>query len=98
MASEAEEAEGAAATAPVGPEAARLELVVREVDRPGGLVEHDLEVTRLTTSATVGDLVDTVAAPLAPAGDGPIWRVVIDGVPVPLDRPLRSSGLRRAQC
>ena len=36
MASEAEETGGAAAAVPVGPEVARLELVVREVDGPGG--------------------------------------------------------------
>ena len=68
MASEAEETGGSAATAPVGPEAARLELVVREVDGPGGPVEHDLEVTRLTTSATVGDLVDAIGARRSPVG------------------------------
>ena len=79
----------------VGPEAARLELVVREVDGPGGPVEHDLEVTGLTTSATVGDLVDAVGARLTPAGDRSDLAAVIDGVPVTLDRPLRSSGLRR---
>ena len=94
MASEAEEAGGARAVA-VGPEVARLELVVREVDGPGGPVEHDLAVTRLSPSATVGDLVDAVTARLAPAGDRPGRAVVIDGVPVTLDRALRSSGLRR---
>ena len=80
---------------PVGPEVARLELVVREVDRPGGPVEHDIEVTRLTPSATVRDLVDAVTARLTPAGDRADRAAVIDGVPVTLDRPLRSSGLRR---
>ena len=82
-------------TVPVGPGAARLELVVREVDGPGGPVEHDLEVTRLTTSATVGDLVDAVAVRLTPGGERSDPGVVIDGVPVTLDQPLRSSGLRR---
>ena len=49
----------------------------------------------MTTSATVGDLVDAVAVRLTPAGERSDPVVVIDGVPVTLDRPLRSSGLRR---
>ena len=85
-------------TVPVGAGAARLELVVREVDGPGGPVEHDLEVTRLTTSATVGDLVDAVAVRLTPGGERSDPGVVIDGVPVTLDQSLRSSGLRRGWC
>ena len=82
MASEAEEAEGAAATAPVGPEAARLELVVREVDGPGGLVEHDLEVTGAPPDCSAPP------RPLVPprwrwhgpgVGHGPLAVFVIDG-------------------
>ena len=95
MTSEAEEPGCARAAVPVGPEVARLELVVREVDRSGGRVEHDVEVTRMTASATVGDLVDAVTAPVAPTGERVDRAVVIDGAPVPRDRPLWSSGLRR---
>ena len=80
---------------PIGPEVARLALVVREVDRPGGPVEHDIEVTLLTPSAPVGDLVEAVMARLTPAGHRADRTAVIDDVHVALDRPLRSSGLRR---
>ena len=90
----ANEAEERVATA-VGPEVARLELVVREVGGPGGPVERDLEVTSQASSATVGDLVDAVTGPAAPGRGGRAAAVQVDGRPVPLDRPLRSSGLRR---
>ena len=68
---------------------------MREVDRSGGRVEHDVEVTHMTASATVGDLVDAVTAPVAPTGERLERAVVIDGTPMPRDRPLWSSGLRR---
>jgi DNA segregation ATPase FtsK/SpoIIIE, S-DNA-T family len=90
MASVAEES----VSTPVGPEAARLELVVREVDRPGGPIEHDVEVTHQSPSATVGDLVDAVTALLA-RDRAVVERAEIDGQPVGLDQSLRSSGLRR---
>ena len=86
MTSEAEAPGGARAAVPVGTEVARLELVVREVGRSGCRVEHDVEVTRVTAAATVGDLVDAVMARLAPTGDALDRAVVIDGVPVALDR------------
>ena len=95
MASEAEEAGGAAARRRSGPRWRGWSWWCARSTDPAVPVEHDLEVTRLTPSATVGDLVDAVAARLAPAGDRPDRAVVIDGVPVTLDRPLRSSGLRR---